>query len=221
MTCAELRDRLDDAVDGLLSETDFQEAELHLAACAACRLEERRMRALLAHAAALPREVAPGRDLWPGIASRLGSRRLLPFARRPSSAGVAARQTWLVPALASAAAVLALSALVPRAREVTPASPAGVQTSARAQTGLVSAEADYARATADLMQALEAKRAELPPATAEALERNLHTIDQALRDIRVALRQDPGNAQLALLLNATHRRKVGFLQQIMKLSTRL
>src|SRR5262249_59112171 len=65
MTCERVRDTLDDYVDGLLSEADFQEVELHLASCAECRHEERLLRALLAQAAALPRELAPGRDLWP------------------------------------------------------------------------------------------------------------------------------------------------------------
>jgi hypothetical protein len=37
----------------------------------------------------------------------------------------------------------------------------------------------------------------------------------------VALAQDPQNAQLAHLLNATHCRKVVMLQQIVRLSTRL
>jgi anti-sigma factor RsiW len=227
MTCAELHDRLDDYIDGLLSEAEFQAAELHLAACDACRREERRWHALVARAAALPREIAPGRDLWPGIEGRLRPRgtRLIglgwPFGRR--AAGDARWGRWLAPALATAAAVLAL-ALWPRAGR-TPGAGTGGQAhpiSASGEAGgLSAAEADYARATAELMEALETRRATLPPATAASVDDNLRTIDTALGDIRAALDQDPQNAQLARLLNATHRRKVAFLRQLVRLSTQL
>lgn len=219
MTCALLHERLDDYVDGLLDEAEYQEIELHLAACDACRLAERRLRTLLAQAARLPREIAPGRDLWPGVAGRLGAPRLLPFARRPAGAVAPTRPAWLLPALATAAAVLALSALVPRAQQPAPQSSASQAT--RTSAPLDVAQADYARAAADLKQALDARRAELPPATVAAVEQNLRTIDQALGEISLALQKDPGNTQLAHLLNATHRRKVSFLQQIVRLSTRL
>src|SRR5882672_5025780 len=71
MTCEEARDRMDDYVDGALDEAAFQDMELHVAICAECRSEERSLRALLAHAAALPSEQRPSRDLWAGIAERL------------------------------------------------------------------------------------------------------------------------------------------------------
>lgn len=229
MTCAELHDRLDDYVDGLLDEAEFQEAELHLADCDACRRQERRQRALLAHAAALPREIGPGRDLWPGIEGRLrprGARRFSlrwPFGRQAADAHAFGR--WLVPGLATAAALLALSTLLPRAGHAPggagPAEPVRSLAAEGDAGGLSAAEAEYTRASAELMEALQARHATLPPATAAAVDANLRTIDQALGDIRAALDQDPQNAQLARLLNATHRRKVAFLQQLVKLSTQL
>src|SRR5262249_43686764 len=98
MTCDEVRTKLDEYVDGELGEAAFQEIELHLAGCAECRGEERRMRALLARAAALPREIQPGRDLWPELAERL---------RRGDGAGVVLRPRvarWLQPMTLAAAA---------------------------------------------------------------------------------------------------------------------
>lgn len=218
MTCAELHERLDDYADGVLNEAEFQEVELHLAACDACRHEEQRLRALLAQAAALPRELVPGHDLWPGVEGRL--RRRWSFGRRDAT-GAPAWERWLMPALAAAAAVLALSTFLPRPWRP-PAETGGRRHAISDGTrGLNSAEAEYARASADLMEALQARRATLPPATAAAVDDNLRTIDQALQDIRSALDQDPQNARLARLLNATHRRKVAFLQQLVRLSTRL
>ena len=60
MTCDDGARRLDDYVDGELASAEFQEVELHLALLR--RPAARRsgaLRALLARAAALPREVAP------------------------------------------------------------------------------------------------------------------------------------------------------------------
>lgn len=227
MTCAECDDRLDDYVDGLLDEAAFQEIELHLAGCETCRRGERRLRALLAQAAALPCEVAPGRELWPGVAARLRPRRARPLAwlgtlvRRGEEP--ARLPHWLAPTLAAAAALLALSTLVPRAGHA-PTDRGGrpyAVSSGHDAAGLGAAEAEYTRATAELMEALQARRATLPAATAATVDENLRTVDKALRDIRVALERDPQNAQLARLLSATHRRKVAFLQQLVKLTTQL
>ena len=71
MTCETVATQLDEYVDGLLAEAEFQEIELHLAGCDACRREERLLRALLTQAAALPREIVPPRDLWPDVVARL------------------------------------------------------------------------------------------------------------------------------------------------------
>ena len=103
MTCDEARERMGDYVDGALDEAAFQEMELHVAACAGCRAEERALRALLAHASALPAEMAPAHDLWTGIAERLDEPR--PLWRRPRLlAG------WGAGLAAAAGVVLALSA---------------------------------------------------------------------------------------------------------------
>ena len=71
MTCHELDERLDDYLDGALAGADAEAVVSHLAGCEPCRERERQLRQLLAHAAALPRSVAPPRDLWPGIAERI------------------------------------------------------------------------------------------------------------------------------------------------------
>jgi len=80
MTCAETRDRLDDYVDGALGGAELHEVELHIAGCAECAGQERELRALLAAAAALPSQMHPARDLWPGIAERIAA------TRRPAAA---------------------------------------------------------------------------------------------------------------------------------------
>jgi predicted anti-sigma-YlaC factor YlaD len=71
MTCHELDLLLDDWLDGTLAGAKARQLESHLAGCAPCRDRERQLRQLLAHATALPRSMAPPRDLWPGIAERI------------------------------------------------------------------------------------------------------------------------------------------------------
>jgi anti-sigma factor RsiW len=220
MTCAETRDRLDDYVDGALGGAALHEVELHLAGCAECAGEERRLSALLAGAAALPREVSPPRDLWPGIAERIA-------AARPRPVAPVVRRTWSwSPALlaAAAAVLVALGASLLRVwppATRAPESGTGVAQEAAWTTdaSLLAAEREYEQATAQLMAALEARKASLPPATVSAVESDLRTIDAALHQVRSALRQDPGNAQLSRMLASTHQKKVDVLQRIVRLST--
>jgi predicted anti-sigma-YlaC factor YlaD len=217
-TCERTLGLLDDYVDGQIDEADFQEVELHLRDCAACRGEEQHLRALLARLAALPGELEPARDLWPGIAARLNTRRASSFLP-----GMGHLRTWVLPVLATAA-VLAVATNLWRERPAAVRPTPGVSAQSAAfssDPGLRAAQDDYARAANDLMKVLATRRDALPPETVQSVEANLHTIDEALGQIRVALQQDPDNPQLARLLTTTHRRKVAFLQQVVKLSTRL
>ncbi len=218
MTCEEAKERLDDYVDGTLTEAELHEVELHLAGCAGCAAEERGLRALMARVAAMPREMSPSHDLWPGIAERIA-------AVRPRPAAPGPRRIWSwSPALLAAAAAVVL-ALGGRARVWPPATgpetPTGAVHEAAWTTdpALLAAEREYARATGQLMAALEARKATLPPETMAAVEKDLTTIDAALRQVRGALRQDPANSQLSHMLASTHQKKLDVLQRVVRLST--
>jgi hypothetical protein len=219
MTCDEVDPRLDDYLEGALAERDFQELELHLAGCEACREQERRLRALVAQAGALPRELEPGRDLWPGIAECLEPRRVLPFPSR--------RAAWLPAALAAAAAVaLAVAWLAREGRlrqdgRQAASSPSGEARPAALSPGAggaLAAEREYAQAASALLAALQERRERLSPETLRTVERDLQVIDKALAQIREALAQDPGSGPLNHLLVSTHQKKVRVLQRVEKLS---
>jgi len=213
MSCQEAIDRLDEYVDGTLSERDLHEVELHLHGCAGCREEERLLRSLLAQAAALPRAIEPPRDLWPAIAGRIAA-----GAARPRAA------SWWAPmALAVAAALVMVLAATLLRRQGPSRSPAALVPALEtvSMRPIGDAEADYERATAALLAALDERRGSLSPETLAAVERNLAVIDQAMDEVRAALRQDPGRPQLARMLAATHRKKVDVLQRVVKLSTSL
>ena len=213
MTCDEARDRMDDYVDGALDEAAFQEMELHVATCAECRTEERSLRALLAHAAALPADMAPRRDLWAGIAERLDE--APPWWRRPGS-----RAGWGAGLAAAAGVVLALSAaLHGPGRGGRPSPGASLAPAAlRSEDPVASAEREYARAAAELLSALEQQRDRLPPEALASVEKDLRSIDAALQEVRRALAADPANPGLNHLLTSTHQRKVEVLQHVLKLS---
>jgi len=214
MNCADAQERLDDYVDGELAGPELHEVELHIASCPACREEERELRELLAHAAALPREVAPPRDLWPALSAELGAApRVLPFVpRRVVYSGLAA------------AAVVVMAIVVSRGgpgseRPSGAALPIAIPAAARPASTLNEAEADYDRATNALLATLQDHRDRLAPETIQSVEQNLAVIDEALGQVRAALDKDPGNAELTRMLAATHRKKVDVLRRVVKLST--
>jgi anti-sigma factor RsiW len=213
MTCPEIDDRLDDYVDGTLPEGEFQEVELHLASCPACRDEERRLRSILAQAHALPREVAPGRDLWAGIAERIQEERR------------ARRRGWATWGLAAAAVLVVgvslrvLHSVDPAARPAPPA--VGTTPAALEATSIGAAEQDYQQAATALLAALQERRQTLSPEALASVEKNLVAIDQALDEVRAALGRDPGNPELTRMLVSTHRKKVETLRRVVRLSTAL
>ena len=223
MTCDEVQGLIDDYVDGALTGEGLHAVELHVASCAACQEEERQVRVLIARASALPREKAPTRDLWPGIAARLTE-------GRGAGAGWYGVRRFLIsrPAgLAAAAAVVlaVLSALVgrPTGGGTAPSPTGSIENVSTAGTPapVLAAETDYVRATGQLMEALNGRRSGLSPETVKAVDDNLKTIDDALRQIRVALDKDPGNRQLSKMLASTHQKKLDLLLRLLKLTSQI
>ena len=223
MNCQELDDRLDEWVDDTLPKAEKREAEAHLANCADCREQERRLRQLLTHASALPRSVSPPRDLWPGIAERIERRRVWSWTRL---------EAW-PPALALAATVvIALGAVLfgrqsPAPVTVVIPSPT-ISDPARAypvalqmDPGLVAMESDYQAAANALLEALLARKDEMEPETLASIQRNLAVIDEALAEVHRALETDPNRPELGRMLVSTHRKRVDVLRRMVKLSTTL
>jgi hypothetical protein len=217
MSCEELRERIDDYVDGELHGAEQDLVARHLLECPACREQERALRVLLDGAAALPRELAPARELWPGVAARL----------RPSLSAFPRRSLRPLTLAAAAALLVALSSAItwriartPAARvAATTASASALRLAAfRPAPDLLEAEREYASATSELLAAIEARRDSFAPETLDSVEQSLRAIDDALKSLREALRGDPGNDELTQMLTATHKRKVDALRRIMRLS---
>lgn len=101
MNCTAAKEKFHDHADGELAPEDGGRLETHLATCDSCRREMAELRDLLARARGLPREITPGRDLWPGIEARA-----TPTAKPRSTS---ARRPWFVALGLAAAAGLILS----------------------------------------------------------------------------------------------------------------
>jgi hypothetical protein len=148
-----------------------------------------------ARLAALPRDVPPARDLWPGIDGALA--RGAPRPRRWPSA------------LAAAVALAAFGGLlsIRMARETPPAGagdhagPSGSVPVAARPKG--AEHADYLATRAALERTYRERLALLAPDTRARIEEDLARIRSAHEDIRQALASDPGSRVLLQLLQST------------------
>ena len=222
MTCAEMDDRLDAWVDGTLPEAERPGVEHHLSGCPSCREDERRTRELLVRAAALPRSLAPPRDLWPGISRDIERRRAWSWPR------VASWQPVLAVAAAVIVAVGAAYFGRPDATPIhtvvvpSPGSPSyGIQPAAvTTDPVLATLERDYQDAANALLAALRERGGgwSRDPGESGAQPRgDRHRPDRGAPRPRAG----PGPPELSRMLISTHRKRVDVLRRMVKLSTAL
>ncbi len=188
----------------------------------------------------LPREITPAADAWPTIRARIEAARVVPMGAPTLPARHRASNRWRV---AAAAAVLvvgssAATVLVMRSEADAPAA-------ATAQSGVTNEEAspaspgatspgnvgvarqvardvwaDYDAASVDLERVLQARRSRLSPATVQAVEVSLRTIDRAIGEARAALEKDPASRDLMDLLDSVYRQKLDLLRRANELPLR-
>lgn len=81
----------------------------------------------------------------------------------------------------------------------------------------VATEGAYLASVAEVEALLGAQRAALAPATIEAVERALATIDTAIAEARAALFADPANESIAGRLELSYRQKLDLLRRAAEL----
>ncbi len=224
MTHHQVRALLDDYLDGELEAAQYEQVGQHLAECGRCTAEAAALKKLIGDARALPKQVAPDRDLWPEISARLARKAeattlVLPLRRRRRGwpGGLAGR-----PALLAAAAVVlitlssAITVVLVRggaAGDARPAMAAAPPAAAvPALAAFQPAEAEFQRAARELAGVLDTRRDALAPETVEVIERNIAIIDAAIAEARAALAADPASGSLAEMLADSYRAKVALLQ---------
>ena len=165
---------------------------------------------VLAKAAELPKEIAPARDLWPGIAARLGE--------SPRSAK---HFRWPM-ALAAGLLVAAVSALLTWGLVREPAAPVQVADTRPVDPAIVAVNygtnsvlspAELA-APDELLVQFRRRIDGLSPQTRDTVLRNLAVIQQAANEIGAALAQDPASGLLNELLLDTYKRELQLYSKV-------
>jgi anti-sigma factor RsiW len=212
-------DRLSEYLDDELPPGERAAIEAHLRHCVACGAVLADLKRIVARASGLEDRL-PERDLWPGIAARIGAIPAPTPVVEIAAGRRARRWSFSLPQLATAGiALMVLSAggawlLHPAAGRVAtaPATPAPapvLTASARSR----SAGRSYDAAVADLEGVLDAGRGRLDTATVRVIERNLATIDSAIVQAQRAVAADSANLYLNSHLADTRRRKLELLRQ--------
>jgi anti-sigma factor RsiW len=210
-------ERLSEYLDGDLTPPARAEVEAHLRDCPECAALLDELATVVTAAGELP-EVAPGRDLWPGVRARL----------RPRGAGagvrtgvvsVAGRRRIIltVPQLMAASLALALASggAVWAALGAPVPTGAPVAATAGPASGLpVVLAAAWEPAMSALESEYEARRGELDPETVVVIERNLAMIDDAIREAWQALAADPSSGFLNSHLAEAMRRRANLLREV-------
>jgi hypothetical protein len=176
------------------------------------------LRALLADAASLAREMSPPRDLWPGIATRLAA------AKQEAVLGWTVRPRWGVRLSLAVTAVVLIgvtAVLVYRPeRSATVTTPSETLTAVdlafNNDDAMTVAARSYAVATAELMAAWDSRRSAFLPETQAVIDENLRIIDDSLRKLHEAIQKDPFRSELKRLLVAVHQKKVDTLQMLLR-----
>lgn len=190
---------------GSLPEAERATVEEHLAGCARCAAQLAWLGTLAAEASALPRSVAPGRELWDGIEARIGKAAVVPIASK--------RRVTLHP-LALAAAVVALVVLSAAATALWLRREAPSIAGNPVVPTVIPAGADaQAVALARLVAQVRQLEQSLPSGTRALVADNLKLIDAAIAESEQALAGRPGNTAVEKMLEARYQQRLELLEQ--------
>lgn len=213
-------DRLSEYVDGELDTATTAAIEAHLRGCAACAGTVSELRSVMNRARGLA-DRQPDRDLWPGIAARLGQ-----------SSDVTSLSGWKrmrrrhvsvsVPQLAAAGLALLLVSsgalwfglTSGRTADVAPLPAPGLVVT----TPVAGVLSEFQPVVSELEQVLATRRDRLDTMTVRVIEESLETIDRAIADAIAALEQDPANPYLSGHLTGAMRRKIEVLEHAVSLA---
>jgi len=214
-------DRLSEYLDGELEQSERAALEAHLASCSECATILTELRRVVARAQALE-DRPPARELWPGIADRIGASTDLLAVRRARR-----RVSFTMPQLiAASVALMAVSAGV--AHLATRRTPAAVTSAIPAPQpsfapvlwpDKVDSLSDRAVAELRLALADGQRTGRLSSTTAHRLEHSLAVIDTAIAEGKRALVLDPKSAYLNQHLADTMRRKMELLREANRIAS--
>ncbi|MFN8574220.1 MAG: hypothetical protein U0132_19375 [Gemmatimonadaceae bacterium] len=224
MTSHLTMETLNDLVDGRLSPEAARTAQAHLTACTDCAAQWHALRTLVTQARELPAEVAPPPNAWGRIHSAIdaGKRVQFPAGSRRDQGVRVTRSGLMVAAavlivLSSGTTALLLRgprvSTVVGATDLRSGAPTGRSVTPASVKEVAAVEREFVDTADELRATLDAERARLSPETVATVERSLRVIDEAIKEARQALWEDPANAALRDVLRNNHRQKIDFLRR--------
>jgi|ERR1051325_7973869 anti-sigma factor RsiW len=213
-------DRLSEYLDGELDDAERVALEGHLATCAECTSVLADLRRVVARAQALD-DRPPARDLWNGIAERIGVS-TDDLARRRARRRVSFTVPQLIAASVALVAVSGGIARIGLRQTARPATgPANAGEVIVVPAGIRKADSSADHNVQDLRLALAdgQRTGRLSPMTVHRIERSLAIIDSAIAEGERALSVDPKSAYLNQHLADTMRRKMEFLREANRIAS--
>lgn len=220
MNHQDIRERLDDYVDGALPEAEFLEIEQHLERCAECRHIVEDIRSLLKEAQSLHAGIEPGRDLWPGIAIRISGKEVVSIKDKKSARHhIWARQPLLAAATIVVVAVTALMMIQLDWKRDLMQKENLLGSAVLVEFDQVDAQFEAARMS--LFSHLRERSSHWAGKTLEAMNKNVQVVDRAIHELRTALQADPTDTRLVHMLRREYQRKTTLLRQTAELLGKL
>lgn len=169
---------------------------------------------LMAAAAALPKEIKPGRDLWPGIEQALARKQ--PRIEPKNWQGLFAQAAAVI-LLVGASSGLTYLAVTDGSSQVSPVvtdvervfEPVSGSFGSRYNLG-----PDFLAARNVLAARLEGEMEKLSPESRAAVQKSLDAIHEAIVEINKALADEPDNVLLQDLLLRTYHEELALMQQV-------
>ena len=193
---------LSDFVDQTLPARQMAKMDDHLRECDECRREVAQLRALLEQATDLPQGMAPSRNLWPDIASRLATH------ARPRPAGILeqALRTWRgMWVMGTAAAAVVIIAVVSHQASVQESRP---PENPQAIAIIASLEAECRQAEWEIDAYAQQSSLDNSQSLLDIFSQDLQIIDQAISEARAAWAANPNSPRLVRMLAAAYRAKI-------------
>lgn len=174
--------------------------------------EDREADPLMRAARELPRGIAPERDLWPGIADAIS--RPAPARRWNWNRIVAQAAVVVMLVGGSSALTWLLLEDGPVAVQPVQGPPLAFEMVAGNFGSRYHLGPEFVDARNGLAAGLDARLAQLPPETREAVEKNIADIRAAISEMNQALAEEPDNALLRDLLLGAYREELDLMRKV-------